>query len=79
MESRNLVPGDLMKLTLGKNTHIEIRDVGDTFSFSFNGVVHCTIDYSGHVLPTRTGRETMTTCCVIFTVVLMCSLVSLYF
>ena len=31
MESRNLVPGDLMKLTLGKSTHIEIRDVGGTF------------------------------------------------
>ena len=50
MESRNLVPGDLMKLTLGKSTHIEIRDVGgSTFSVSFNGVVQCTIDYTGHV------------------------------
>ena len=57
MESRNLVPGDLMKLTLGKSTHIKIRDVGGTFSSSFNGVVQCTIDYSGHVLPARTDRD----------------------
>ena len=28
MESRNLVLGDLMKLTLGQSTHIETRDVG---------------------------------------------------
>ena len=52
VESRNLVSGDLMKLTLGKSTHIEIRDVLGTFFVSFNGVVQCTIDYIGHVLPT---------------------------
>ena len=41
----------------GKNTHIEIRDVVGTFFVSFNGVVQCTIDCSGHVLPTRTDRD----------------------
>ena len=40
MESRNLVPG--------RAPHIEIRDVVGTFFVSFNGVVQCTIDYTGH-------------------------------
>ena len=41
-------------LPLGTSTHIEIRDVGGTFSVSFNGVVQCTTDYTGQVLPART-------------------------
>ena len=41
----------------GTNTHIEIRDVGGTFFISFNGVVQCSMDYSGHVLSTRTDRD----------------------
>ena len=36
-----------------KRTRIEIRDVGFTFSFSFNGVAQCTTD-TGHVLHART-------------------------
>ena len=42
---------------LGKSTHFEIRDVGGTFSVSFNGVVQCTIDYTCHVLHARTDRD----------------------
>ena len=38
----------------GKNTHVEIRDVGGTFFVSFNEEVQCTIDYTGHVLPALT-------------------------
>ena len=45
------------RVPLGKSTHIEIRDVGGTFSFSFNGVLQCTIDYTGHVLHARTDRD----------------------
>ena len=41
------------QVPLGKSTHIEIRDVGDTFSMSFNGEVQCTTDCAGHVLPAR--------------------------
>ena len=40
-----------------KSTRIEIRDVGGTFSVSFNGVVQCTTDYTGQVLPARTDRD----------------------
>ena len=40
-----------------KNAHIEICDVVGTFFVSFNGVVQCTIDCSGHMLPTRTDRD----------------------
>ena len=45
------------QVPLGKSTHIEIRDVGGTFFVSFNGVVQCTIDYTGHVLHARTDRD----------------------
>ena len=41
----------------GKSTRIEIRDVGGTFSVSFNGVVQCTTDCIGQVLPARTDRD----------------------
>ena len=42
---------------LGKSSRIEIRDVGGTFSVSFNGVVQCTTDFSGQVLLARTDRD----------------------
>ena len=42
---------------LGKSTHIEIRGVDSTFSFSFNGEVQCTIDCTGHVLHARTDSD----------------------
>jgi hypothetical protein len=45
------------KVPLGQSTHIEIRVAGGTFSVSFNGVVQCTTDYTGHVLPARTDRD----------------------
>ena len=45
------------QVLLGKSTHIEIRDVGGTFFVSFNVVVQCTIDCTGHVLPARTDRD----------------------
>ena len=45
------------QVPLGKSTHIEIRDVGGTFSVSFNGEVQCTIDDTGHVLHARTDRD----------------------
>jgi hypothetical protein len=45
------------QVPLGKSTHIEIRDVGGTFSVSFNGVVQCTVDYTGKVLSARTDRD----------------------
>ena len=42
----------------------EIRDVVGTFSFSFNGVAQCTIDYTGHVLHARTDRDVyVRSCC----------------
>ena len=45
------------QVPLGKNTHIEIRDVVGTFFASFNGVVQCTIDCTGHVLHARIDRD----------------------
>ena len=45
------------QVPLGKSTHIEIRDVGGTFFVSFNGVVQCTMDHTGHVLHARTDRD----------------------
>ena len=41
-------------LPFGTSTHIEIRDVGGTFSVSFNGMVQCTTVFTGPVLPART-------------------------
>ena len=45
------------QVLLGKSTHIEIRDVVGTFCVSYNGVVQCTKDYTGHVLHARTDRD----------------------
>ena len=45
------------QVLLGKNTHVEIRDVGGTFFVSFNGVVQCTIDSTGHVLHARADMD----------------------
>ena len=45
------------QVPLGKNTHIEICGVGGTFCFSFNGVVQCTVDDTGHVLYARSDRD----------------------
>ena len=48
-------------LPLGTSTHIEIRDVGGTFSVSFNGMVQCTpvfllVKCCLRVLTTRVSR-----------------------
>ena len=47
------------QVPLGKSTHIENRDcsVRFFFFFEFNGVVQCTIDFTGHVLHARTDRD----------------------
>ena len=48
---------------LGTSTHIEIRDVGGTFSVSFNGMVQCTtvfFFFTGQVLPARTDYTSVT-------------------
>ena len=42
----------------GRALTLRIRDVGSTFFVSFNRVVQCTIDYTGHVLHAQ--------CCVAF-------------
>ena len=47
-------------LPLGTSTHIEIRDVGGTFSVSFNGMVQCTTDYTDQVWPARTDYTNVT-------------------
>ena len=47
-------------LPLGTSTHIEIRDVGGTFSVSFNGMVQCTTVFTGQVLPARTDYTSVT-------------------
>ena len=36
------------QVPFGKSTHMEIHDVGRAFFVSFNGVVQCTVDYTGH-------------------------------
>ena len=46
-----------MKLIFGKSTHVEVREVVGTFFVSFNGVVQCTIDCTGHVLDARADRD----------------------
>ena len=47
----------LSQVLLGKSTHIENRDVVGKFSFSFNGVVQCAIDHTGHLLHACTDRD----------------------
>ena len=47
-------------LPLGTSTHIEFRDVGSTFSVSFNGMVQCTPVFTGQVLPARTDYTSVT-------------------
>ena len=47
-------------LPLGTSTHIKIRDVGGTFSVSFNEMVQCTTGFTGQALPARTDYTSVT-------------------